>query len=334
MNDINIYQSDNGNVEVRVSQDTVWLSQDQMTAVFGVQKAAVSKHLKNIYSTGELTKEATVSKMETVQREGNRLVMRQIEHFNLDVVISIGYRVNSVQATRFRQWATGVLREHLTKGYSINRQRFEENARELEAALVLVKKTAQNPELLTDEGRGLVDIVTRYTQTFLWLQRYDDGLLADPPQQVGGKLLTTTQARKALATLKANLIIRGEATIFFAQERADAFDALLGNLEQTIANKPAYPTVESKAAHLLYFVIKNHPFFDGNKRSGAFLFVDFLYRNGRLFNKDNQPVINDVGLAALALLIAESNPANKDTMIRLIISMLSVAITSKIKSEV
>jgi len=157
--------------------------------------------------------------------------------------------------------------------------------------------------LLADTGRGLVDIVTRYAQTFLLLQRYDEGLLAAPPEQQGGVLPTLDEARAALAGLKADLIVRGEATDLFARERGDAFAALLGNLDQSVFGAPAYPSVEAKAAHLLYFVIKNHPFADGNKRSGAFLFVDFLNRNGRLLDSTGQPVINDIGLAALALLV-------------------------------
>ena len=288
MTDITIYQAENGTVEVRLEQDTVWLSQDQMASIFNVQKAAISKHLKNIYASGELGRAATVSKMETVQKEGVRRVSRAIEHFNLDAVISVGYRVNSASATRFRQWASRILREHLTQGYTLNRQRLEANARELEAALQLVKKAAQSPELLTDTGRGLVDIVTRYAQTFLLLQRYDEGLLTDPPTAAGGTLPTLTEARAALAGLKADLIARGEASALFAQERGDGLAALLGNLDQSVFGEPAYPSVEAKAAHLLYFVIKNHPFSDGNKRSGAFLFVDFLNRNGRLLDRAGQ----------------------------------------------
>jgi prophage maintenance system killer protein len=323
MNEISIYQTENGTIEVRLEQETLWLSQEQMAALFDVQKAAISKHLKNIYAGNELARAATVSILESVQMEGGRRVIRQIDHFNLDAVISVGYRVNSARATRFRQWATRILREHLTQGYTLNRQRLEANARELEAALQLVKKAAQSPELLTDTGRGLVDIVTRYAQTFLLLQRYDEGLLAEPPERRGGLLPTLAEAYESLARLKAELMARGEAANLFAQERGDAFAALLGNLDQTVLGEPAYPSVESKAAHLLYFVIKNYPFADGNKRSGAFLFVDFLNRNGRLLDIAGDPVINDIGLAALALLVAESDPAQKETMIRLIMNMLA-----------
>jgi prophage maintenance system killer protein len=294
-----------------------------MSDWFGVQNAAISKHLKNIFITGELERTATVSKMETVQREGGRSVNRRIEYFNLDAVISVGYRVNSVRATRFRQWATRTLRQHLTQGYTLNRQRLEANARELEAALLLVRKAVQNPDLRIDAGRGLVEIIARYAQTFLLLQRYDDGLLTEPVQVPGGTLPPLDEARALVAGLKDDLMARGEATSLFAQERKDAFAALLGNLDQTVFGEPAYPSVEAKAAHLLYFVIKNHPFADGNKRCGAFLFVEFLSRNGRLLGADGALVLNDIGLAALALLVAESAPAQKETIIRLIMNMLS-----------
>ena len=325
LGEVILYEASDGEVrlEVRLDRDTVWLSQEQIAALFDVQKAAVSKHLKNVFAGGELERAATVSKMETIQQEGTRRVSRQIEHFNLDAVISVGYRVNSARATRFRQWATKVLREHLTQGYTLNRQRFEANAREVEAALALVRKAAAGKALTTDQGRGLVDVVTRYAQTFLLLQRYDEGLLAEPQVVAGGRLPTLAEAHAALAGLKADLISRGEATPLFAQERGDAFAALLGNLDQTVFGEPAYPSVEAKAAHLLYFVIKNHPFSDGNKRSAAFLFVDFLNRNARLLDGAGNPVINDIGLAALALLVAESDPAQKETMIRLIMNMLA-----------
>ncbi|HET9121951.1 MAG TPA: Fic family protein [Acidiferrobacteraceae bacterium] len=176
---------------------------------------------------------------------------------------------------------SGTLRLHVpasscSRGYTLNRQRLETNARELEAALQLVRKAAHSPELQADTGHGLVDIVTRYAQTFLLLQRYDEGLLTEPPGQRGGTLPTLAEARAALTRLKAELLARGEATDLFAQERGEAFAALLGNLDQSVLGEPAYPSVETKAAHLLYFIIKNHPFADGNKRSGAFLFVDFL----------------------------------------------------------
>ena len=321
--DIAIYQADNGAVEVQIGQETIWLTQRHMAEVFGTTPENVLMHLRNIFKEEELAESATAKNFLAVRTEGKRQVQRTLKHYNLDAVISVGYRVNSKKAVAFRQWATTVLRQHLTQGYSLNRQRLEANAQELEAALLLVRKIAQNPELPKEAGRGLLDVVTRYARTFLLLQRYDEGLLTDPPQQQGGTLPTPDQARAALTQLKSDLMGRGEATDLFARERGDGLDALLGNLDQSVFGEPAYPTIEAKAAHLLYFVIKNHPFADGNKRSGAFLFVDFLARNGRLMDANGQPVINDIGLAALALLVAESDPTQKETLIRLIMNMLA-----------
>lgn len=321
--DIAIYQADNGTVDVRLSKDSVWLTQAQLSEIFDTSTDNIGLHLKNIYLDEELAESATTEDFSVVRTEGKRQVQRALKHYNLDAVISVGYRVNSKKAVAFRQWATIVLRQHLTQGYSLNRQRLEANAQELEAALLLVRKIAQNPELPQEAGRGLLDVVTRYARTFLLLQRYDEGLLTDPPQQQGGNLPTPDQASIALTQLKSDLMGRGEATDLFARERGDGLDALLGNLGQTVFGEPAYPTIEAKAAHLLYFVIKNHPFADGNKRSGAFLFVDFLARNSRLMDANGQPVINDIGLAALALLVAESDPTQKDTLIRLIMNMLA-----------
>ncbi|MEO5327853.1 MAG: virulence RhuM family protein [Magnetococcus sp. THC-1_WYH] len=317
MSEMTIYQTENGVVEVRMERESVWLSQEQMGQLFGRERSVITKHLRNIFTEEELTEESNVQFLHIAGSD------KPVKVYNLDVIISVGYRVNSVRATRFRQWATRILREHLTQGYTLNRQRLEANASALEAALQLVKKVSQSAELLADTGRGLVDIVTRYAQTFLLLQRYDEGLLTEPPEQSGGILPTLSNARHSLARLKADLIARGEASDLFALERGDGFAALLGNLDQTVLGEPAYPSVETKAAHLLYFVIKNHPFADGNKRSGAFLFVDFLYQNNRLLDAAGIPVINDIGLAALVLLVAESDPAHKETMIRLIMNMLT-----------
>ena len=322
---IEIYQSSDGQtqVEVRFERDTLWLTQAQMAELFDKDRDTIGLHLKNIYESNELQMEATTEDSSVVRREGNRQVRRKLRFYNLDAIISVGYRVNSKKGTQFRIWATQRLKEYLVQGYTINRARFEKNASELEQALTLIKKAARSPELSGEAGRGLVDIVSRYTQTFLWLQRYDEGLLEEPAGERGGQLPDEVEAMRSLGSLKAQLMERGEATELFARPRGDGLGAILGNLDQTVFGDPAYPTVESKAAHLLYFIVKNHPFADGNKRSGAFLFVDFLHRNRRLFNSQGDPVINDTGLAALALLVAESDPKQKETLIRLIMNMLS-----------
>ena len=322
--DVVVYEAPGGEVrvDVRLERETVWLSQEQMAEVFGRERSVVTKHIRNVFKEGELDPGATSAKFAQVRSEGGRTVTREVDHYNLDVIISVGYRVKSQRGTQFRIWATRTLREHLVRGYTLDRQRFAQNAAELEAALTLVRRAAAGEVLTMDQGRGLVDVIARYTQTFLLLQRYDEGLLVEPKGNPGGVLPAVEEARTAVARLKADLLARGEATGLFGREREDGLAALLGNLDQSVFGEPAYPTIESKAAHLLYFVIKNHPFADGNKRIGSFLFVDFLHRNGRLF-RNGEALINDVGLAALALLVAESVPKDKEVMIRLVMNMLA-----------
>ncbi len=287
--EILVYETPDGGVrvDVRLERDTVWLTQRQMAELFDTSTDNVGLHLQNVFADGELVERATTEDFSVVRSEGKRTIRRQVKHYNLDAIISIGYRVHSQRGVRFRQWATATLRDHLVRGYTLNRQRFERNARELEAALALVRKTASGESLTTDQGRGLVDIIARYTQTFLLLQRFDEGLLSEPRGVAGGSLPKPAEARRAIAKLKADLIERGDATQLFGQERADGLASLLGNLDQTVFGKPAYPTIESKAAHLLYFVIKNHPFADGN------------------------------------MLVAESDPKDREVMVRLVMNMVA-----------
>ncbi|MFT6121786.1 MAG: prophage maintenance system killer protein/transcriptional regulator [Oleiphilaceae bacterium] len=323
MSDIAIFESTNGDIQVQLEKESVWLSEKQLARLLGTSSDNISLHLKSIYLEQELEQSATTEDFSVVQKEGERSVNRTRQHYNLDAIISVAYRVNSKQGVKFRQWATKLLKEQLSQGYRVNQQRIEQHAQALDAALQLIRKTAASPDFLLDTGRGFVEIVSRYTHTFLWLQRYDDGQLNEPEGSLGGILPTYQQASESLAHLKQSLIGRGEATELFAQSRGDGLDALLGNLDQTVFGAPAYPSIQSKAAHLLYFVVKNHPFTDGNKRSGAFLFVDFLHRNNHLMNAQGQEIINDTGLAALTLLVAQSDPKQKETLIRLIMNMLS-----------
>jgi len=320
--EIVIYQPKEGGpkMQVRLDRDTVWLDTHQMAELFGRDRTVIVRHVRNIYTTLELAPESTCAKNAQVAADGK---IRQMDLYNLDMILSVGYRVNSKRGTQFRIWATGVLREHLTKGITINRQRFETNAREIEAALELARQAVASQQLTPDMGRGIVEVIARYTQTFLLLQRYDEGLLTEPKGEPGGTLPSVKEARAAIARLKADLISRKEAGDLFGLEQSRGLEAILGNLKQSVLGKAAYPSIESKAAHLLYFIIKNHPFSDGNKRIGAMLFVDFLNRNRRLFLPSGEAVINDIGLAALALLTAESNPRDKDVMIRLCMNMLA-----------
>lgn len=315
--EIAIYEAESGIFEVQVKEETVWLTQAQMSALFQRDQSVISRHVRNVFDEGELERETNMQKMHIASSD------KPVAEFSLDVIISVGYRVKSLQGVRFRQWANRVLKEHLTRGYTINRHRFEENARELEAALQLVRKAAAAPALDAQAGQGLVEILSHYTRTFLWLQRYDEGLLQEPSGQPGGDLPEPDEAMAALEELTAELMKRGEATDLFAQPRGDGLASILGNLDQSAFGEPAYPSVEAKAAHLLYFVIKDHPFIDGNKRCGAFLFVDFLHRNGRLLNTLGSPVVNDAGLAALTLLVAESFADQKEPLIHLIMNMLA-----------
>ena len=317
-NPIEIYQSADGQtqVEVRFDTDTVWLSQAQMVTLFGRNQSVISRHINNAIAEGEINEKSNMQKMHIASAD------RPVTFYDLETIISVGYRIKSAQGIAFRRWATARLKDYLLKGYALNQQRLQQNADELAHALQLIQTTAASPALTLEAGRGLVDIVSRYTHTFLWLQQYDEGLLQEPAGENGGSLPTPEAARRALSQLKAELIARGEASDLFACEREDGLAAILGNLAQSVFGAPAYPSIESKAAHLLYFIVKNHPFADGNKRSGAFLFVDFLHQNRRLFRADGRAVINDTGLAALTLLVAESAPAQKDTLIRLIMHML------------
>ena len=315
--DIAIFEGSAGEVVVTVGQETVWLTQTQMVTLFERDQSVISRHVRNLFQEGELPAAGNMQKVHIAGSD------KPVTLYSLDVIISVGYRVKSPQGVRFRQWATRLLKDHLLNGYTLNQQRFEQNARELEAALALVRKAARGEGLDLASGRGLVEIISRYTQTFLWLQRYDEGLLTEPAGTEGGELLSDIQAMQALGELKQQLMARGEATELFARPRGDGLGALLGNLAQSVFGQSAYPTVQSKAAHLLYFVVKNHPFADGNKRSAAFLFVDFLHRNRALWLANGEPIINDTGLAALTLLVAESDPAQKETLIRLMINMLT-----------
>lgn len=320
MSELVFFEVTDSAIEVRVEQETVWLSQEQMARLFERERSVVTKHLRNVFKDGELEEAAVCANFAHTASDGKTY---QTRFFNLDAILSVGYRVNSKRGVQFRQWASRVLKDYLVRGYALDRRRLEANSAELEAALNLVRAALKSPELTAEAGTGLADIITRYTQTFLWLQRYDEGLLSDPRGHPGGILPTWKEANTVIASLKRDLMAKGQASALFGNEREEGLVSILGNLDQTVFGEPAYPTLESRAAHLLYFIVKNHPFSDGNKRIGALLFAGFLHSNGRLFNPDGQPVVNDVGLAALSLLVAESRPADKEVLIRLIMNMLA-----------
>jgi Fic family protein len=324
---IEIYQTKNGEIQFRgdFSAETIWGNINQIAELFDVQKAAISKHLKNIYESGELNKKATVSILETVQKEGKRDIKRAIEYYNLDAILSIGYRVNSKQATRFRTWATSVLKKYLIDGYAINEKRLEEakkNFSDLQSVIQLLG-TKISSENLRGQEQEIFSLLAEYSKTLSVLEQYDKNSLAEPK---GGKsrfVLKYGDALSVLASVRIELMAKNEATDLFANERDGSFGGIVKGLYQTFGGKELYKSVEDKAAHLLYFTIKDHPFSDGNKRSAAFLFVYFLDKNKYLHKKSGEKKINDNALAALALLVAESDPKEKDTMVKLIVKLIA-----------
>lgn len=325
--DIQIYQAENGALQVRfdANQDTVWLTQVQMGALFDTSTDNISLHLKNIYADNELDELSTTEDFSVVRREGEREVKRRIKHYDLDAIISVGYRVSSKRAVQFRQWATRTLKEHLVRGYTLNEERLrtqQDNIRQLERTLTLFQKTLIEQASLT-EARGLAQVIADYAQTFVLLNQFDSERL--PVDGFNDELhfeIAFEPASAAVALLKADLLSRGEASDLFGRMKDDSFAGVLGNITQSFAGEYVYPSVESQAAHLLYFVIKNHPFTDGNKRIGAFLFIWFLTLNKHHLKTDGELKINDNALAAIALLVAQSDPQQKELMIHLIMNLI------------
>ncbi|WP_148121867.1 RhuM family protein [Spiribacter roseus] len=297
MSEIVIFKDEANTVEVRLEGETLWLSLQQLADLFGRDKSVISRHLRNVCSSGELEREAVVAKSATTAADGKTY---QVDHYNLDAIISVGYRVNSTRATRFRQWATRVLREHLTQGYSLNEHRLAQRGlTELEQAVHLLGETRVRQELVGDIGRDVIGLVLGYARTWRLLLDYDEDQLGElaggqPPRGV----LNLDEARGALDALADELKSRGEANELFARDRGEGLAAILGGIEQTMFGEPLYKTREERAAHLLYFVIKNHPFSDGNKRSGAFLSLMYLRQEGMPLTFDEN------GLTALTLLAA------------------------------
>ena len=319
MSDIVIFEDEANAVEVRLEGETLWATQRQMAELFGTTPENILMHLKNVYREEELSESATAKDFLVVRQEGKRKVRRRLKHYDLDAVISVGYRVSSGRATRFRQWATRVLREHLTQGYSLNEHRLaQQGLSELEQAVDLLGQTLTRQELVSDLGQEVVGLILGYARTWRLLQDYDEGALGLPPGARPAKgVLGVDEARRALDALAAELRERGEASELFARDREDGLASILGNLEQSMFGEPLYKTREERAAHLLYFVIKNHPFSDGNKRSGAFLFLLYLRQEGMRLT------LNEQGLTALTLLIAESDPKAKDLMVRLVMNLIA-----------
>lgn len=318
--DIILYQSEDGQtlVDVRLENETVWLSQTQMVELFDRNKRTVSEHIRNVFKEGELDENAVVRNIRTTAADGKSY---QTNFYNLDVIISVGYRVKSQRGTQFRIWATSVLKEHLVQGFTANRQRLaEKGGQEAQQVLELLAHTLVNHELINDDGQAVLTIVNRYAATWRLLLQYDEDRLPLPEKKgCESVYLELPWVRDAIALLKKELMAKGEATELFGNERDHGLDGILGSIYQTFGGVDLYPIREEKAANLLYFIIKDHPFSDGNKRIGSFLFLMFLQVNTMLdhISFDNK------ALVALTLLTASSDPSQKELMIRLIINLLS-----------
>jgi len=320
-NPIEIYQTDDLLIEIKLdlSSETVWLTQRQMAEVFDKDVRTVNEHLKNIFKEQELTEESTIRKFRIVQQEGNRQVNREIEHYNLDAILSVGYRVSSKKGTQFRQWATQTLKQHLIDGYTLNQQRLKQRGIEMEQALSLLSSTLQNQQMITESGEAVLAVISDYARSWSLLQAYDEQSLSDNAlKQMGMQPLALESVLSAIANLKRELIAKGEATELFGQLRGEGLASSIATIEQGFGDELFYPNVASRAANLLYLVIKNHPLADGNKRTGSFLFLWYLRIHQHLLAKPVDELINDNTLVALALLVAESKPDHKELMIRLV----------------
>ncbi|HYM93237.1 MAG TPA: RhuM family protein [Chitinophagaceae bacterium] len=328
MKQIEIYQTKDKQtqVEVKFEGDSVWLSQYQLAELFSTDRTSILKHLKNIFKTSELDENQTCAKFAQVQKEGKKTVTREILHYNLDAIISVGYRVNSKRGTQFRQWATQRLKEHLIKGYTLNEKRLQQvvqNMQQLEQAVKLIQQSGNSEQLSAAETKGLLEIITNYTQSFILLNRFDSNTLTG--EKLNENITYEIQFDEAIAAieeLKKQLLKKKEASSLFGKRKDESFEGILKSIIQTFGGEYLYKSIEEQAAHLLYFVIKNHPFTDGNKRIGAFLFVWFLEKNKHRFKKSGELKINDNALVALALLMAQSNPDDKEIMIKLIMNLV------------
>jgi prophage maintenance system killer protein/DNA-binding MarR family transcriptional regulator len=314
-----IYQASNGEIKLKedIENETIWANQKEISDIFGVERSVVTKHIRNIYKDNEVEKNATSAKIAQVQTEGKRTVKREVEYYNLDIILAVGYRVNSKIAIEFRKWATKTLKEHILQGYTINKERIQKNYDEFLRVVEDIKVLSQNADNVRAED--VLELIKAFSATWFGLDSYDREEL---PKEGITKVNLEYEVEKLyddIAIFKQELMNRGEAAEIFATEKTQrSLEGIVGNVFQSVFGEDAYPTVEEKAAHLLYFVVKNHPFNDGNKRCGAFSFIWLLKRAG--FNVEK--FINPNALTALTLLIAESNPNDKERMVGLVLLML------------
>ena len=322
-NKILIYQTDDGHtqIEVRLENDTVWLTQTQMANLFKSSRTNIIEHIQNIYNDGELKEFSTCRKFRQVRQEGKRTVNREITMFNLDMIISVGYRVNSKRGVKFRQWANEVLKQYLVKGYAVNDRMRHEQISELRQLVSMLGRTIQNQPLIsTDETNALFEVVTDYTYALDTLDNYDYQRLT---------ISQTTQEELFHATYEnameeiVKLRHRFGGSTLFGNEKDDSFKSSIGQIYQTFGGEELYPSVEEKAAMLLYLVTKNHSFSDGNKRIAATLFLWFLNENRILYRPDGSKRLPDNTLVALTLMIAESRPDEKDIMVKVVVNLIN-----------
>jgi prophage maintenance system killer protein len=323
LSEVVIYQAEDGQtgLQVNLDRETVWLSLAQMVELFGRDKSVISRHLKNVFTEGELSREPVVAKFATTAADGKTY---QVDYYNLDVIISVGYRVKSQQGTRFRQWATGVLRAHIVQGYSLNEQRLREEAaklREMRQAVDLLTRTLSQQNLVTDTGKDVLKVIDDYAYALAVLDRYDHGTLAiEATSGANGPSTLTFGYDQASAIVAA---MKGGFDGLFGIEKDQGFKSALGAIYQTYEGRELYPSAEEKAANLLYFIVKNHAFSDGNKRIAAAVFIAFLARAGILYRPDGGKRLADNALVALTLLIAESRPEEKDTLVKVTVNLIN-----------
>ena len=322
-NKIVIYQTDDGQIQidVRLENETVWLSQAQMAELFQTDRTSILRHINNIFRVDELDRESTCAKIAQVQTEGKRQVRRTIPYYNLDMIISVGYRVNSKRGIRFRQWANNILKQYLIKGYAISERIRHEQVGELRQLVGMLGRTIQSqPLLTTNESQALFDVVTDYTYALDTLDNYDyQRLTIEKTTQKERFHATYENAMNEISALRDKF---GDSGLF-GNEKDDSFKSSIGQIYQTFGGEELYPSVEEKAAMLLYLVTKNHSFSDGNKRIAATLFLWFLNNNGILYRADGSKRIADNTLVALTLMIAESRTEEKDVMVKVAVSLIN-----------
>ena len=322
-NKIIIYQSEDGEtqIDVRLENDTVWLTQAQMAELFQTDRTSIVRHIQNIYKIGELDRESTCAKIAQVQTEGHRYVRRTIPYFNLDMIISVGYRINSKRGVKFRQWANKILKDYLIKGYAVNDNIRREQIGELRQLVGILGRTIQSQPLMpSEESQALFDVVTDYAYALDTLDNYDyERLTIEKTTQEERFRATYNNAIRAIEGLREKF---GGSSLF-GNEKDDSFKSSIGQIYQTFGGKELYPSVEEKAAMLLYLVTKNHSFSDGNKRIAATLFLWFLNNNGILYREDGTKRLADNTLVALTLMIAESKTEEKDVMVKVVVNLIN-----------